>query len=82
MVWGAGRRTCRGKVWKSDTIANVLPSKSPGSLQLKCILNFPPHMSRAGGPQATSHFPNSQVIILSPGATGHGLSSGRTAEMP
>lgn len=43
VMWEAGAaRIQRGKVQKSDTNANVLPSKSPWSSQLKSALNFPP----------------------------------------
>lgn len=64
-VGSRGAGTWRGKVWKSDTNANVLPSKSPWSSQLKFILNFPPQAggTRAGAP---SRFPHSQAVILSP----------------
>lgn len=43
VVWEAGAaRIQRGKAQKSYTNANVLPSKSPWSSQLKSVLNFPP----------------------------------------
>lgn len=45
----AGRGELQGKVWKFDTNADVLPPKSPGSLQLKLILNFPPWGLRGAG---------------------------------
>lgn len=51
-----GRRELEGKVWKSDTNANVLPSKSPRSPQLKLILNFPPQRGR-GDPERLPAFP-------------------------
>lgn len=51
---GLSRAGRGGKVWKSDTKANVLPSKSPRSSQVKCILNVPPQPSLWGG--EASHF--------------------------
>lgn len=53
---GSGAGPAGGRCGKSDTIANVLPSKSPGSLQLKCILNFPPPHVSGRGLTETSHF--------------------------
>lgn len=69
-------------MWKSDTNANVLPSKSPWSSQLKLILNFPPQcLAGAGGARAASRFPNSQVVTLPATAAGHRPSSERAAEL-
>jgi hypothetical protein len=76
-------RIQRGKAQKSDTNANVLPSKSPWSSQLKSALNFPPRcLLGAGGwgAQAASHFPRSQVVILPCSAASCRLSSECTVE--
>lgn len=69
-------------MWKSDTNANVLPSKSPWSSQLKLILNFPPQcLVGAGGAGAASRFPNSQVVTLPATTASHRSSSECAVEL-